>query len=486
MSNIAKEFLGLRAKLKQAGIDAIQGFIDGVSEKIDGAIAKARQLASSVIGTVTKRFDIHSPSRVMRELGAWAGEGFVLGVGDKVKDAKQAAQDLANALTSTLQDLHRQNFMLSNTNNPLAELDYKLQFGELADLTDKQKERLRSLAKINLDIQKTNEATAKALQAQEQSAQNIAQANERSVQNYQSLQKQITLFGNNSKVAEFDYDVKHGKYDGVSDENLANERSALVQLEQINHAHTAKTAFEQMKGGLAGESSPLAKLQKDLDDRLQIIKDFENAHTGVELEAKQARQQAEQAYLTAKNNLMLDNYSNLFNGISGMTKSFFGEQSGIYRAMFAMEKGMAIARSIMAIQTAIAQAAANPFPINLSAMATVASQVGSIVSNIRAVQMPVGQAHDGIMSVPKSGTWNLEKGERVLPKHTAKALDKKLDSMGNGGTVNNISVNVSVDSNGGDVTSDHAFGKRLGDIIKTTVQQELMREKRQGGMLYGV
>lgn len=99
--------------------------------------------------------------------------------------------------------------------------------------------------------------------------------------------------------------------------------------------------------------------------------------------------------------------------------------------------------------------------------------------------MPVGQAHDGIMSVPKSGTWNLEKGERVLPKHTAKALDDKLDGM-SGGTVNNINVNVSVDSNGGDVSSDYAFGKRLGDAIRTTVQQELMREKRQGGALYGI
>lgn len=42
------------------------------------------------------------------------------------------------------------------------------------------------------------------------------------------------------------------------------------------------------------------------------------------------------------------------------------------------------------------------------------------------------------MSVPKSGTWNLEKGERVLPKHTAKALDDKLNSMGSGRAVNVI------------------------------------------------
>ena len=44
-------------------------------------------------------------------------------------------------------------------------------------------------------------------------------------------------------------------------------------------------------------------------------------------------------------------------------------------------------------------------------------------------------AHDGIDSVPKTGTWLLEKGERVLTSETSKKLDAKLDG-GSGVVVN--------------------------------------------------
>ena len=57
------------------------------------------------------------------------------------------------------------------------------------------------------------------------------------------------------------------------------------------------------------------------------------------------------------------------------------------------------------------------------------------------LNVAVGQAHDGIMSVPESGTWNLQKGERVLPEYTAKRLDRTLDDVskkGNGGGNVNI------------------------------------------------
>ena len=121
--------------------------------------------------------------------------------------------------------------------------------------------------------------------------------------------------------------------------------------------------------------------------------------------------------------------------------------------------------------------------MGLPDIAMAVAEGAKIVSAIKSVVMPVGQAHDGIMSVPKSGTWNLEKGERVLPRHTAKALDDKLSTMGGGGQV--INVNVTVNSNGGDVQADEQMGRRFGDVIKLAVQSELLKQTRQGGLLYG-
>lgn len=62
-------------------------------------------------------------------------------------------------------------------------------------------------------------------------------------------------------------------------------------------------------------------------------------------------------------------------------------------------------------------------------------------------------------------------------------------TMGGNGTVTpnvggNVSVSVNVNSDGtSDVQSDASFGKQLGNAIKATVQAELLKQKRQGGLL---
>lgn len=61
-------------------------------------------------------------------------------------------------------------------------------------------------------------------------------------------------------------------------------------------------------------------------------------------------------------------------------------------------------------------------------------------------------------------------------------------TMGGNGTVTpntggNVSVSVNVDATGGSVESNESFGKQLGNAIKSTVQAELLKQKRQGGIL---
>ncbi|KXZ72128.1 hypothetical protein [Acinetobacter venetianus] len=66
-------------------------------------------------------------------------------------------------------------------------------------------------------------------------------------------------------------------------------------------------------------------------------------------------------------------------------KLMYGEQSSTYKAMFAVQKAFSIASSLVAISNGIAMAAANPFPYNLAAMATVAASTLGIVADIKAV-----------------------------------------------------------------------------------------------------
>ncbi|HEL4264235.1 hypothetical protein D7T48_11965 [Stenotrophomonas maltophilia] len=111
--------------------------------------------------------------------------------------------------------------------------------------------------------------------------------------------------------------------------------------------------------------------------------------------------------------------------ITDVMRTSFGEQSALYRAAFVVQKAAAIAQSVIAIQQGMAMAAANPWPTNLAAIASVAAATAGIVSNIAAV----GMAHDGIDSVPETGTWLLQKGERVTTAATSAKLDATLDRV---------------------------------------------------------
>ena len=522
VKNILSAFTNLGSQLTRIGRDAVQGFINGVKAKMGEALNTAREMANKVVSTVKSALDIHSPSRVMREIGAWAGEGFVLGVGDKVKDAKQVAENLANALTSTVADLHRQNFMLKNHANPLADLEYKLQFGELAELTDKQKERVLELARANLDLAKSNDINKSIsneidgtyekiqthgmnrIQVLEWQIENTNKYAGASANLIEQLKEQIKheetlnqlvsakskrdgyqgerdknsyLYRNKTdKYASDRWDLSNQGFDaGQVAEILGMKQQAdlMAAMAKMPKSLTMPTLQNNNLGSAVSSAvGGYTDLKTQLDNNLKIIQESLDAGLISEQEAYNERLAQEQAFQEARQNLILSGGENVAKTLADSAKSILGANSKMYRALFAVEKGFAIARSVVAIQQAIALASANPFPLNLAAMATVAAQTASIIGNIKSVAMPVGQAHDGIMSVPKSGTWNLEKGERVLPKHTAQSLDKQLDGMGNDGRA----VNITVHNYSGEPTKVET--DQNGDI-RLIVGQELNKQLQQ-------
>lgn len=89
------------------------------------------------------------------------------------------------------------------------------------------------------------------------------------------------------------------------------------------------------------------------------------------------------------------------------------------------------------------------------AMATAAGVTEPLVAAISAVSL-AGMAHSGIDSVPATGTWLLQKGERVVTSQTSAKLDQTLEqvkqtsddtraSMIAGGVTQNINVNGNPD-----------------------------------------
>ena len=102
-------------------------------------------------------------------------------------------------------------------------------------------------------------------------------------------------------------------------------------------------------------------------------------------EYQEASKLSKQQYDNAMLSMNIGYGEQIAGSMASMFGAMMGEQSTAFKIMFAAEKAFAIARSVIAIQTGIAQASALPFPANLGAMATVAAQTASIVANIKSV-----------------------------------------------------------------------------------------------------
>lgn len=142
------------------------------------------------------------------------------------------------------------------------------------------------------------------------------------------------------------------------------------------------------------EERKLAELAAWQAKDLENTKLYQDAKTAIETQAAKAREDA--AYTALQN--QVSSASNAFSSIADITQNFAGKQSGIYRAMFAVSKGFAIAESIIKIQQGIANAAALPFPANIPAMATVAASTANIVSTISGTNFGGGRAYGGPVS----------------------------------------------------------------------------------------
>ncbi|WP_217476618.1 phage tail tape measure protein [Stutzerimonas stutzeri] len=113
------------------------------------------------------------------------------------------------------------------------------------------------------------------------------------------------------------------------------------------------------------------------------------------------------------------------------------------------KKGKAIAKAAAIVQTTIktyesatsafSAMAGIPYVGPALGAAAAAAAVAAGMANVAAIQ---GMAHEGIDSIPQTGTWLLEKGERVTTANTSAKLDKTLSDIqsGNSGTGQSIQI----------------------------------------------
>lgn len=250
-----------------------------------------------------------------------------------------------------------------------------------------------------------------------------------------------------------------GDVDDLSD---AVKRLKEASAESVLSGSDVAPSYSGLDASIGGAFGELQKideareaLEEWYDEQLEMLDEFRKNRAELNEEWNEAERKIDEAYAERKNKLeesktqvALTAAEDTAGSLADIAKTSAGEQSAVYKAMFIAQKAFAIAQSVIAIQQGIAMAAANPFPYNLAAMASVAAATASIVSNISSVAAPEGMAHDGIDSVPQDGTWLLQKGERVTTADTSAKLDKTLSDVqrNQSGGSNSVTVNLIEDA----------------------------------------
>ncbi len=112
------------------------------------------------------------------------------------------------------------------------------------------------------------------------------------------------------------------------------------------------------------------------------------------------------------------------------------EGSAAYKTLFIASKAAAIAQSIISTEVAAAKALELGPIFGIPASVAIRA-VGYAGTAIIGAQSIAGMAHDGIDSVPETGTWLLQKGERVVTSNTSAKLDETLNRVAQQSTAGN-------------------------------------------------
>lgn len=376
------------------------------------------------------------------------------------EDATHAEQVLYEAQHGRLKGISDQQWLLLD--GLAKELDHK------RELTDQERQRIDILRESG-QLRAANEAQWQ-IEYAERIAEYERQGNEEALKRLETLKRIREIQMNADQAPGTVEGVSRAPYSRGVDALFGGATGEILKLQE--HAAELEawrtTELEKQHGFLEAKAineEVYAERVRNIHQQHQAeLSNLEQARTQVSLAASEQ----------------------MFGSLTNMAATFAGEQSDIYRAMFAVQKAAAIAQSIIAIQQGIAMAAANPWPANLGAMASVAAATAGIVSNIAAV----GMAHDGIDSIPREGTWLLDRGERVVDRRTNADLKEYLAQGrgGKGGTPSiTIHAPVTVEAQPG--MSDEEV-RRQGQItagaIDAVLVSRIEKESRPGGLLWNL
>lgn len=357
-------------------------------------------------------------------------DDYKLGKGESNQKVTTKSNPTENAFKSRLLDLQKQAALIETTGKKTAEVtelekvNFDITSGNLKKLSEAQKNQLRDAAKI-LDSKK----------------------------------EELRLNQENAKVAEYVSDLERqnklvrqgfenqivGRYSGsrersrMQDNNDIQKDFASRQEELLNQFQSGdidKSLYDKKKEALQNSLNERLRIQEEHYKKLDELQ-----NDGVAGFVSGISDQAAA-------------YSNLYANMQQVGAQTFSSLTDMvinwaetgklnaqdFAATFIQSVGAALlqyaaAQVAMAALSAFTAWIGVPYvgPVVASTQAIAAAAAAGVFMTAIGSALH-GQAHDGIDSVPETGTWLLQKGERVTTAKTSAKLDATLDRVANQST----------------------------------------------------
>lgn len=372
--------------------------------------------------------------------------------GTNGKPVKTPTSKTENAFNSRLLDLQKQAALIETTGKKTAEvtelekINFDITSGNLKKLSEAQKEQLRT--------------AAKALDSKKEELR-LNQENARVAEYVSGLERQNKLVQQG-----FDNEIV-GRYSG------GRERSRMQNNNDIQQdfAYQQDDFLNQLQSGDIDQSLYDKKkeaLQDSLDERLKIQEEYYKKQDELQNDGAAGFISGLATQIEAS----MDLYTNMqqvgaqaFSSLTDMIIDW-AETGKLNVKDFASTFLQSVGSTLLSYAAAqVAMAGLQAFTAmigvpfvgpEIAGPAAIAATAAAGVLAIGVGTALQGQAHDGIDSVPETGTWLLQKGERVTTAKTSAKLDATLDRVANqstgGGALYSPTINIPINGNPSDAT----------------------------------
>ncbi|HBQ3896769.1 TPA: phage tail tape measure protein [Klebsiella pneumoniae] len=372
--------------------------------------------------------------------------------GTNGKPVKTPTSKTENAFNSRLLDLQKQAALIETTGKKTAEvtelekINFDITSGNLKKLSEAQKEQLRT--------------AAKALDSKKEELR-LNQENARAAEYVSGLERQNKLVQQG-----FDNEIV-GRYSGGRERSRMQDNNDIQQ----DFANQQDDLLNQLQSGDIDQSLYDKKkeaLQNSLDERLKIQEEYYKKQNELQNDGAAGFISGLATQIEAS----MDLYTNMqqvgaqaFNSLTDMIIDW-AETGKLNVKDFASTFLQSVGSTLLSYAAAqVAMAGLQAFTAmigvpfvgpEIAGPAAIAATAAAGVLAIGVGTALQGQAHEGIDSVPETGTWLLQKGERVTTAKTSAKLDATLDRVANqstgGGAIYSPTINIPINGNPSDAT----------------------------------